>query len=132
MSFSRIAATTTLIVALMAAVTPVANGATEASARPNKAKPAEPKGPKAIFPLDDFGRPRADDNAALMWSEQTLASIRAAAPAPTVVSRMLAIVQTSVYDAWAAYDPVAVGTRLGGSLRRPAAERTIANKSAAI
>ncbi|HEU4423548.1 MAG TPA: vanadium-dependent haloperoxidase [Pilimelia sp.] len=69
---------------------------------------------------------------ALKWSEQTLASIRAASPAPTVVSRILAIVQTSVYDAWAAYDPAAVGTRLGGSLRRPPAERTLANKSKAI
>jgi hypothetical protein len=29
-----------------------------------------------------------------------------------------------MYDAWAAYDPVAVGTRLGGSLRRPPEERT--------
>ena len=37
-----------------------------------------------------------------------------------------------MYDAWAAYDPVAVGTRLGGSLRRPPAERTDAYKSQAI
>ncbi len=37
-----------------------------------------------------------------------------------------------MYDAWAAYDPTAVGTRLGGSLRRPAAERTDAYKSQAV
>ncbi len=37
-----------------------------------------------------------------------------------------------MYDAWAAYDPIAVGTRLGGSLRRPPAERTDAYKSQAI
>jgi hypothetical protein len=91
----------------------------------------QPRGPKTVFPLDQFG-PGADDNAALRWSEQTLASIRAAAPAPTVVSRVLAITQTCVYDAWAAYDPVAVGTRLGGTLRRPPAERTGDNKSTAI
>ncbi len=42
------------------------------------------------------------------------------AGAPTVVARALAVVHTAMYDAWAPYDPVAVGTRLGGSLRRPA------------
>jgi hypothetical protein len=37
-----------------------------------------------------------------------------------------------MYDAWAAYDQRAVGTRLGGSLGRPARERTLANKEQAI
>jgi hypothetical protein len=37
-----------------------------------------------------------------------------------------------MYDAWAAYDERAVGTRLGGRLRRPAAERTLQNKKKAI
>jgi hypothetical protein len=37
-----------------------------------------------------------------------------------------------MYDAWAAYDEKAVGTRLGGSLRRPASERTKENKEKAI
>jgi hypothetical protein len=106
----------------------VALGTGTAMAKP---KPPKPRGPKAVFPLDQFG-PSDDDNVALRWSEQTLASIRAASPAPTVVSRILAIVQTSVYDAWAAYDPVAVGTRLGGALRRPPEERTLDNKSTAI
>lgn len=39
---------------------------------------------------------------------------------------------TSIYDAWAAYDRKAVGTRLGGSLRRPPSERTLANRVRAI
>lgn len=51
---------------------------------------------------------------------------------PTIISRQLAIVQTAVYDAWAAYDPVAVGTRYGDGLRRPAEEHTAANKQTAI
>src|SRR5215207_4812657 len=53
-------------------------------------------------------------------------------PRPTVGSRMLGIVVTSMYDAWAAYDDKAIGTQLGGKLRRPAAERTEANKRKAI
>ncbi len=51
---------------------------------------------------------------------------------PTVLSRTLAIALTASYDAWAAYDDKAVGTRLGASLRRPPAERTLANKEKAI
>ena len=55
-----------------------------------------------------------------------------AGPRPTVGSRMLAIAVTAAYDAWAAYDGKAVGTRLGGRLRRPPAERTVANKEKAV
>ena len=51
---------------------------------------------------------------------------------PTIISRQLAIVQTAVYDAWAAYDDKAVGTRYGGALRRPPNERTQENKETAI
>jgi hypothetical protein len=53
-------------------------------------------------------------------------------PRPTVLSRTMAIVLTAMYDAWAAYDDVAVGTRLGDRLRRPAVERTQANRETAI
>jgi hypothetical protein len=51
---------------------------------------------------------------------------------PTVLSRTMSIVLTAMYDAWAAYDDKAVGTRLGASLRRPEAERTQENKEQAI
>ena len=51
---------------------------------------------------------------------------------PTIISRQHAIWATSVYDAWAAYDDKAVGTRLGGTLRRPKMERTLENKQKAI
>jgi len=93
--------------------------------------PALPLGPGPLYPLDSYG-PRADDNAVLRWGEQTLSAIRALKTGPTINARALAIVHTAMYDAWAAYDPVAVGTRLGGSLRRPPAERTDAYKSQAI
>jgi hypothetical protein len=51
---------------------------------------------------------------------------------PTILSRQMAIWATAMFDAWAAYDERAVGSRLGGSLRRPASERTPSNKEAAI
>jgi len=52
----------------------------------------------------------------------TLQAIRDTKPGPPMVARMLAIVHTAIYDAWAAYDPVSVGTRLAGGLRRPIEE----------
>jgi PAP2 superfamily len=53
-------------------------------------------------------------------------------PRPTVVSRTMAMAIMAMYDAWAAYDEKAVGTALGGRLRRPVAERTEANRLQAI
>ena len=49
-----------------------------------------------------------------------------------MVARALAVVHTSIFDAWAAYDATAVGTQFGGTLRRPAAERTDENKRSTI
>jgi hypothetical protein len=49
-----------------------------------------------------------------------------------MVARALAIVHTCIFDAWAAYDQKAVGTQLGGSLRRPKSEQTATNKNKAI
>ncbi len=51
---------------------------------------------------------------------------------PPIISREVSIYVTAMYDAWAAYDAKAVGTRFGGKLRRPEAERTEANKEEAI
>lgn len=53
-------------------------------------------------------------------------------PRPTILSRTMAIAVTAMYDAWAAYDAQAIGTRLGEKLRRPEAERTAANKERAM
>ena len=98
---------------------------------PPPPKPAKPLGPKSGINFDTWG-PAATDDVVLKWDEQTLAEIRATRPGPTVVARALAVVHTAMYDAWAAYDATAVGTRLGGSLRRPADERTADYKSKAI
>ena len=92
--------------------------------------PALPLGPGPLYTIDDYG-PRADDNVVLRWNEQTLSAVRAVRTGPTITARALAIVHTAMYDAWAAYHPTAVGTRLGGSLRRPADEHTDAYKSEA-
>ena len=51
---------------------------------------------------------------------------------PTILARAMAIVMTAMYDAWAAYDEKAVGTRLGAGLRQREENRTAANKEKAM
>lgn len=68
----------------------------------------------------------------MQWNNAALQAVRDTHPGPPICACALAIVSTCMYDAWAAYDPLAVGTKLGGSLRRPAPERTAANKEKAI
>jgi hypothetical protein len=97
------------------------------------ANPNDPDTPGSTFTLDQYG-PRETDNVILKWDEELLQTIRAnpATTGPTISARAIGVLHTATYDAWAAYDPVAKGTRLGGSLRRPAAERTPENKDKAI
>jgi hypothetical protein len=72
------------------------------------------------------------DSIVVRWNDAALQGVRESKLGPPMVARGLAIVHTAAYDAWAAYDREAVGTRLGGALRRPPAERTRANKEQAI
>ncbi len=80
--------------------------------------------------------PHENPNAAYRWmhimQEASGRSVDRIGARPTIISREMHIVMTAVYDAWAAYDDKAVGTRLGGKLRRPPAERTMANKEKAV
>lgn len=78
--------------------------------------PIVPIGPTRVAELDEL----------------TLEAVRQTKPGPPIVARMLGMVHTAIYDAWAAYDTKAVGTRLHGDLRRPVAEHTKANKEKAI
>src|SRR5438067_2632734 len=73
----------------------------------------------------------AIDNVVLRWNQEILNAIRSTKTPPPVAARAFAITHTAMFDAWAAYDVMAQGTRLGGVLRRPEAERTAANKEQA-
>ena len=63
------------------------------------------------------------DNVVVQWDESTLQAIRETRPSPPAAARALAVVHTAIYDAWAAYDSLAVGTRLLGGLRQPSVLR---------
>jgi Domain of unknown function (DUF6851)/VCPO second helical-bundle domain len=72
------------------------------------------------------------DSVVIKWNESFLQGVRESKLGPPMVARALAIAHTCIYDAWAAYEHTAVGTLLGDSLRRPARERTLANRERAI
>ncbi len=110
------------------------------------ARAAEPKAP-ATGARDDTadGRPlhkflpiedRSNVSLAYEWldiaEEATAREVDAHGARPTIVARTLAVWATAMYDAWAAYDEKAVGSRLGGKLRRPKVEHTLDNEEKAI
>jgi uncharacterized protein DUF6851/vanadium-dependent haloperoxidase-like protein len=71
-------------------------------------------------------------NVVLQWNNALLQGVRESSLGPPMVSRALAVAHTCIYDAWAAYDRVAVGTRLGATLRRPVREHRLERKIEAI
>jgi hypothetical protein len=75
---------------------------------------------------------RPSDSVVLLWNEAFLQGVRDSKLGPPMVARALAVAHTCIYDAWAAYDQKAEGTRLGSSLRRPPRERTLANTKQAV
>ena len=95
--------------------------------------PPDPDDPPPQYVINGLA-PTKGDNVVLRWDEELLQSIRAnpAGTGPTVTARAIGVAHTSMFDAWAAYDTRAVGTRYGDKLRRPPAEHTLENKNKAI
>ena len=120
-----------VLVLVLSLLAVVASTSVLALEKPPKPKPALPRGPGPFHPLKDFGS-RPTDNVVLHWNDQALVAIRVLAPPPPVTARALAIMNTSMYDAWTAYDTTAVPTQRAGWARRPAAEQTLEHKSMAI
>ena len=122
MNFKPLAATIALLIAVQPSVFA-------------QDKPAAPAGDKPVHKM--LGQPAtAADSFAYklldVCQEAAAKDVDRFNARPTVLSRQMAIWATAVYDAWAAYDEKAVGTRLGGTLRRPKKEQTLANKQKAI
>ena len=62
------------------------------------------------------------ENVVVRWNAAALEAIRASAVGPPVVARALAIVHTCIYDAWAAFDPIAAGVHYHVKYLSPATE----------
>lgn len=85
-----------------------------------------------FLPVED----KSNVSLAYIWldiaQEATARDVELHAARPPIIARTLAVWATAMYDAWAAYDEKAVGSRLGGKLRRPKSEHTLDNKHKAI
>jgi hypothetical protein len=66
------------------------------------------------------------------WLDQALPYAQEVAWEPTVGSRFFAILETAIYDAWTAYDPIAVGVVSGTVLKGQGGANNEANKREAI
>ena len=84
-----------------------------------------------FFPLQLDGS-FAPTNFALLWDIAARQGVRDTKLAAPPAARALAIVHTCMFDAWAAFDGLANGTQFRDALRRPANERTKANKERAV
>ncbi|MDQ6674001.1 MAG: phosphoesterase [Chloroflexota bacterium] len=72
-------------------------------------------------------------NEVVFWNNLAVQIFRDGRPDPTIAARALAILHTCIYDAWTAYDAIAMPTiAASANLKRPVAERTMENKERAI
>ena len=79
----------------------------------------------------DFTRSSNQDTV-LLWTDATLQAISQSKTGPTASSRAIGMTVTSIYDAWAAYDPTAISTQLEDTFQVPDEAITLANKQTAI
>src|SRR3954470_15671153 len=74
----------------------------------------------------------AEPTVAARWNQALLEAVKSTRASDVVTARALAVVHTAMFDAWACYDDRALATQTGAAWRRPAPERTAANKERAV
>ena len=83
-----------------------------------------------------FNEPKGPENVAYQWGkmalEATANDTERFKPRPTITSRYLGLIFTSVFDAWSRYDTKAIPVYLQDVERRPADEQHLRNKEIAI
>jgi hypothetical protein len=86
----------------------------------------------AMLVLLKYAAAASADTVSVYWDNVALDYIQRTNAEPPTAARMLAIMRAAMYDAWTAYDPIAVPSRANGILKRPPEETTDANKIEAI
>jgi hypothetical protein len=80
--------------------------------------------------------PIGENNVAYIWGNAALQGTAYDTdrfkPRPTVTSRYLGLIMTSMFDAWSRFDDKAIPVTNADIARRPAEERTLENKEIAI
>jgi hypothetical protein len=86
----------------------------------------------ALLVLLEYAAAASADTVSVYWDNIALDYIQRTNAEPPSAARMLATMHAAMYDAWTAYDPIAVPSRANGILKRPPEETTDANKIEAI
>src|SRR5260370_12383745 len=87
----------------------------------------------AVLAVLKFVPSASADTVSIYWDSVALNHIQQTGSLPqTTAVRMIAVMHAAMYDAWTAYDPIAVPSRSNGILKRPPEEITDANKIEAI
>ena len=73
-----------------------------------------------------------DPTVSVLWDKAVQQAVINTSPGPTVASRAYSLMHTAIFDAWAAYDPVAIATTFGDDWQRPELKNTDANKQKAM
>lgn len=85
---------------------------------------------------EEVDQPKGADNIAYKWGKMALLATANDTerfnPRPTITSRYLGLIFTSVFDAWSRYDSTAIPVYLQEVSRRPTEEHTLSNKEIAI
>ena len=79
-----------------------------------------------------FAPPASADTVSVYWDNVAFNHIQQTGFQPQLATRMIDVMHAAMYDAWTAYDPIAVPSRSNGILKRPPEENTDANKIEAI
>jgi len=90
----------------------------------------------AVVSENEVAEPLGVENMAYKWSEMAITATandtEMFKPRPTITSRYLGLIFTSVFDAWSRYDAAAIPVYLEGVDRRPSEEQNLKNKEIAI
>lgn len=90
----------------------------------------------AIHAQEKMEEAKGAENIAYRWGKMALDATANDTerfnPRPTVTSRYLGLIFTSIFDAWSRYDENAIPVHLEGIKRVPKSQMTIANKEKAI
>ena len=66
-----------------------------------------------------FAPPASSDTVSVYWDNVALNHIQQTGFQPQLATRMIDVMHAAMYDAWTAYDPIAVPSRSNGILKRP-------------
>jgi len=86
----------------------------------------------AVLAVLEFASAATAETISVYWDDVALAYIQQTGSRPPIAARMMAVMHAAMYDAWTAYDPIAVPTRANGILKRPPEETIDSNKIKAI